>query len=75
MNVDFEAWPDHYEGDYPSITIHYRPRDRAEAERIRHLIETGCLDEDPESDAEQEAYDADCDQFNRTGWSPSHGGS
>ncbi|KKN01357.1 hypothetical protein LCGC14_1128540 [marine sediment metagenome] len=44
MKVYFESVPNHYEGDYPSITIHYRPQDKPEAERIKYLIETGELD-------------------------------
>ncbi|KKN32524.1 hypothetical protein LCGC14_0812890 [marine sediment metagenome] len=39
MKVYFESVPAHYEGDYPSITIHYRPQDKPEAERMKCLIE------------------------------------
>ena len=46
MKVYFESCSANYEGDYPSITIHYRPQDRQKAERIRYLIESGRLDED-----------------------------
>ena len=44
MKVYFESVPKHYEGDYPSITIHYRPQDKSEAERIKCSIERGELD-------------------------------
>jgi len=42
------------------------------AKRIRSLIAS--QQSDPADQEEQAAYDADCDQYNRTGWSPSHGG-
>ncbi len=44
MKIYFESVPKHYEGDYPSITIHYRPQDKPEAERIKCSIERGELD-------------------------------
>lgn len=37
---------EYYEGDFPSITIHYRPQDRQKAERVRCLVESGRLNED-----------------------------
>lgn len=40
MKVYLEARPNHYDGDYPSITIHYRPKEKADAERLKSLIET-----------------------------------
>ena len=46
MKVYFESSPENYVGDFPSITIHYRPQDRPEAERIRALIESGKLSKD-----------------------------
>jgi hypothetical protein len=34
IKVYYEQIPEHYDGDYPSVTIHYRPQDRFEAEKI-----------------------------------------
>ena len=45
MKVYLESASAHYEGDFPSITIHYRPQERVEAERLKSLIEGGILDE------------------------------
>jgi len=44
MKVNLEYTPAHYEGDYPSITIHYRKQDREKMERLKYLIEMGILD-------------------------------
>jgi len=39
MKIYLEQKPRHYEGDFPCITIHYRPQEKDEAEKLRSLIE------------------------------------
>jgi len=55
MKVYLEYTPAQYEGDYPSITIHYRPQDRDKMERLKYLIENGILNDH----ASQESDPAD----------------
>ena len=39
MRVYFEQCPAEYVGAFPSVTIHYRPQDRLEAEAIAVLLD------------------------------------
>ena len=39
IEVFLELLPSYYTGDYPTVTIHYRPQDRALAMYLKTLLE------------------------------------
>jgi len=38
VQVHMQLSPNNYEGDFPSVTIHFREQDRCKAERLKNEI-------------------------------------